>query len=67
MPKAHSGDLRVQVIEMVQAGASRREAAEEFYVTGSSAVKWSWRPAAVRRAATAHLAIDPQPSGECAE
>jgi hypothetical protein len=24
------GDLRVRVIEMVQAGASRREAAEEF-------------------------------------
>jgi hypothetical protein len=28
MPKAYSGDLRV--IEMVRAGASRREAAEVF-------------------------------------
>jgi len=38
MPKAYSGDLRVRVIEMVQAGASRREAAEEF-----SVVKWLQR------------------------
>jgi hypothetical protein len=30
MPKAYSGDLRVRVIEMVRAGASRREAAEAF-------------------------------------
>jgi hypothetical protein len=28
MPKAYSGDLRVRAIEMVRAGASRREAAE---------------------------------------
>jgi transposase len=43
MPKAYSGDLRVRVIEMVQAGASRREAAEEFSVAGSTAVKWLQR------------------------
>jgi transposase len=43
MPKAYSGDLRVRVIEMVQAGASRREAAEEFSVAGSTAVKWLLR------------------------
>jgi hypothetical protein len=36
MPKAYSGDLRVRVIEMVQAGVSRREAAEVFSLAGSS-------------------------------
>jgi hypothetical protein len=36
MPKAYSEDLRVRVIEMVQAGASRREAAEEFSVSGGT-------------------------------
>ena len=40
MPKAYSGDLRVRVIEMVRAGASRREAAEVFSLAGSTAVKW---------------------------
>ncbi len=30
MPKAYSEDLGVRVIELVQAGVSRREAAEEF-------------------------------------
>jgi hypothetical protein len=30
MPKAYSGDLRVRVIEAVEAGASRHEAAECF-------------------------------------
>jgi hypothetical protein len=34
MPKAYSGDLRVRVIEMVRAGASRREAAEVFSLSG---------------------------------
>jgi len=43
MPKAYSGDLRVRVIEMVQAGASRREAAEVFCFAGSIAVKWLQR------------------------
>src|SRR6516162_9664091 len=43
MPKAYSGDLRVRVIEMVRAGASRREAAEVFSVAGSTAVKWLQR------------------------
>jgi hypothetical protein len=40
MPKAYSGDLRVRVIAMVQAGASRREAAEVFSLADSTAVKW---------------------------
>src|SRR6516162_1669386 len=43
MPKAYSGDLRVRVIEMVRAGASRHEAAEVFSVAGSTAVKWLQR------------------------
>ena len=43
MPKAYSGDLRVRVIEMVQAGASRREAAEVFSLADSTAVKWLQR------------------------
>ena len=43
MPKAYSVDLRVRVIEMVQTGASRREAAEEFSVADSTAVKWLQR------------------------
>ena len=45
MPKAYSGDLRERVIEAVKSGASRREAAERFEVSVSSAIKWlqRWR------------------------
>ena len=45
MPKALSGDLRERVIEAVEAGASRREAAERFEISASSAGTWlqSWR------------------------
>jgi transposase len=45
MPKAYSCDLRERVIEAVETGASRREAAERFEVSVSSAVKWvqRWR------------------------
>jgi transposase len=45
MPKSYSGDLRERVIEAVELGASRREAAERFEVSASSAVKWlqRWR------------------------
>jgi transposase len=43
MPKAYSGDLRERVIEAVETGASRREAAERFEVSVSSAVKWLQR------------------------
>src|SRR5438477_12153238 len=45
MPKAYSGDLRERVVEAVATGASRREAAERFEVSVSSAVKWlqRWR------------------------
>jgi transposase len=40
MPKAYSTDLRKRVIEAVEAGASRREAAERFEIDPSSAVRW---------------------------
>ena len=45
MPKSLSGDLRERVIEAVEAGASRREAAERFELSPSSAVRWlqRWR------------------------
>src|SRR5262249_57747097 len=40
MPKSYSADLRRRVIEAVEAGASRREAAESFGIDASSAVRW---------------------------
>lgn len=45
MPRAYSCDLRERVIEAVEAGSSRREAAEHFAVSVASAVKWlqRWR------------------------
>jgi transposase len=43
MPKSYSGDLRERVIEAVESGASRRETAERFEVSVSSAVKWLQR------------------------
>ena len=45
MPKAYSCDLRERVIEAVEMGASRREAAERFELSVSSAVRWvqRWR------------------------
>jgi transposase len=43
MPKAYSCDLRERVIEAVETGASRREAAERFEISVASAVKWLQR------------------------
>jgi hypothetical protein len=43
MPKPCSLDLRERVLETVEAGASRREAAERFEVSASSAIKWLQR------------------------
>jgi transposase len=43
MPRSYSGDLRERVIEAVESGASRRETAERFEVSVSSAVKWLQR------------------------
>src|SRR5215831_684683 len=45
MPQSYSGDLRERVIGTVEAGASRREAAELFQISISSAIRWvqRWR------------------------
>jgi transposase len=45
MPKSYSQALRERVIEAVEMGASRHEAADRFDVSVSSAVKWlqRWR------------------------
>ena len=43
MPKPCSLDLRERVVETVESGASRREAAERFEVSASSAIKWMQR------------------------
>jgi transposase len=45
MPRSYSGDLRERVIEAVETGASRREAAERFEISASSSVRWlqRWR------------------------
>jgi transposase len=40
MPKAYSVDIRGRVIARVEGGASRREAAEQFEISPSAAVKW---------------------------
>lgn len=51
MPRAYSCDLRGRVIVAVEAGASRREAAERFEVSVASAVKWLQRWCEERSAA----------------
>ena len=43
MPKSYSADLRRRVIEAVEMGASRHEAADRYEVSVSSAVKWLQR------------------------
>ena len=43
MPKAYSGDLRERVIEAVETGASRHDAAKRFEVSVSSAIEWLQR------------------------
>ena len=43
MPKPCSLDLRMRLLEAVIAGATRREAADCFDVSASSAVKWLQR------------------------
>jgi transposase len=43
MPTAYSTDMRGRVIARVEGGGSRREAAEHFEVSASSAVKWVQR------------------------
>ena len=43
MSKGYSLDLRTRLVECVEAGASRHEAAERFEVSVSSAVRWMQR------------------------
>ena len=40
MPRSYSADIRERVIARVEAGASRREAAEYYEISASAAVKW---------------------------
>ena len=56
MPKPCSLELRERVVDAVELGASRREAAEGFEVSPSSAIKWMQH-----RQATGSIA--PKPSG----
>jgi transposase len=51
MPKSYSADLRERVIQAVEMGASRHEAADRFEVSVSSVVKWVQRWHASRSAA----------------
>ena len=39
----YPGDLRIRVIQFVEAGGSRRDAAEHFEVSASSAIRWLQR------------------------
>ena len=66
MPKAYSGDLRERVIEAVETGASRREAAERFEVSVASAVKWLQRWRGERSAAPRPRGGSVSPLEECA-
>lgn len=45
MPMPCSLELRERVVEAIESGASRREAAEWFAVSPSSAIKWMQRQA----------------------
>src|SRR5713226_9688689 len=47
MPNPYAAEMRRRVIERVESGASRREAAEHFEISASAAVKWlqRWRDA----------------------
>ena len=40
MPTAYSADIRGRVIARVESGASRREAADQFEISPSAAIKW---------------------------
>jgi transposase len=52
MARSLSADLRERLITAVEAGASRRAAAERFGVSAASAVRWvrEWRTTGARRA-----------------
>lgn len=61
MPKSYSADIRERVIEKVESGASRREAAEYFEVSASTAVKWlqRWRDTGLSTAKARGGSISP--------
>ena len=52
MPNPYSTELRERVIARVEAGGSRREAAEHFEISASAAVKWlqRWRDSGTAKA-----------------
>src|ERR1700758_4999222 len=58
MPKPYSYDLRVRVIELIEAGWSRREAAELYGISPSVVVIW-----AQRWEATGSIAAKPSGGG----
>src|SRR3974390_2945937 len=43
MHRPYPGELRIRVIHFVEAGGPRREAAEQFQVIASSAIRWMQR------------------------
>lgn len=67
MPKAYSRDLRERVIEDVEVGASRHEAAERFGVSVSSAVKWLQRWRETKSAAPKPRGGSVSPLEKCAK
>lgn len=66
MPKSYSADLRERVIEAVETGASRHEAADRFEVSVSSAVKWLQRWRESRSAAPKPRGGSVSPLEKCA-
>jgi len=67
MPKSYSADLRERVIEAVEMGASRHEAADRFEISVSSAVKWLQRWRESGSAAPKPRGGSVSPLEECAE
>jgi transposase len=66
MPKSYSADLRERVIEAVEMGASRHEAADRFEVSVASAVKWLQRWHESRSAAPKPRGGSVSPLEKCA-
>jgi transposase len=66
MPRSYSADLRERVIEAVEMGASRHEAADRFEVSVASAVKWLRRWHESRSAAPKARGGSVSPLEKCA-
>jgi hypothetical protein len=58
MPRPYSNDLRARVIEAIESGASRREAADRYELSASVVVLWTQRGAAPESA-------DNRTKGDC--